>query len=88
MKLIKHFFSPRNNPMKIRTHEVDVFDLIVLPTYLGYNTRHISWDGSGIFCPLNVGFFRVRMSETKILTLGGKEHNFLSEYGTARGVPT
>ena len=32
-KIIKHFFSSRNNPMKIGTHDVDVFDLIILPRY-------------------------------------------------------
>ena len=52
------------------------------------NTRHISWDSSGIFCPLNVGFasWHVR-SKTKKSTLGGKEHNFLSKYGYSMGCP-
>ena len=42
--------------MKIRAHDVHVFDLIVLPRYTRNNTRHNSWDSSGIFYPLNVGF--------------------------------
>ena len=33
-----------------------------------YNTCHISWDSSGIFCPLNVGFLRVATSSKKINT--------------------
>ena len=42
--------------MKIRANDVHVFDLIVLPRYTRNNTRHNSWDSSGIFYPLNVGF--------------------------------
>ena len=78
--------------MKIRTHDVDLFDLIVLPRYknwLTYNTRHNSWDSSGIFYPLNVGFCELEWQEQKKATLGGKEHIFFcQEMGTARGVPT
>ena len=77
--------------MKIRAHDVHVFDLIVLPRYTRNNTRHNSWDSSGIFYPLNVGFCALeRQKRKKTTTLGGKEHIFFfwQEMGTARGVPT
>ena len=44
----------------------------------------ISWPGTEVvstFCPPQCCFFRVGVSEAKKKTLGGEEHNFLSEYG-------
>ena len=79
--------------MKIRTHDVDLFDLIVLPRYKNwhtYDTRHNSWDSSGIFYPLNVGFCELEWQEQKKNNNTGREeaHFFGQEMGTARGVPT
>ena len=54
--------------MKIRTHDVNVFDLIVLPRYKNWhtnNTRHNIWDSSGIFYPFNVGFCELARQKQK-----------------------
>ena len=53
------------------------------------NTRHISWDSSGIFCPLNVGFasWHVR-SKKKNQHWEGRSTTFCRNMGTAWAVPT
>ena len=76
--------------MKIRTHDVDVFDLIVLSRYKNWhtnNTRHNNWDSSGIFYTLNVGFCVLESrSKTTTTTLGGKEHIFFVRKWVQHGV--
>ena len=47
-----------------------------------YNICHISWDSSGLFFSLNVGFFELACQKEKINT--GRE----GAQGTAQGVPT
>ena len=55
-------------------------------TYCTFNTRDISWDSGDIFCALNVGFGELTSQKQKKSTLGGKEHNFLSELCVQHGV--
>ena len=76
--------------MKIRTHDVDVFHLIVLPRYKNLhtnNTRHNSWDSSDIFYPLMLDFACWNDRSKNTTTLGGKEHIFLSGNGYHKGCP-
>ena len=54
-------------------------------TYCTFNTRDISWDSGDIFCALSRSLL-VGITEEKKSTLGGKEHNFLSELCVQHGV--
>ena len=52
-----------------------------------YNACCISWNSNYVFFAPNVGFLGVGIIEAWNSTLGGKEHNFLLEYGCCKGCP-
>ena len=55
---------------------------------LSYNTRHISWNSTDMFCSLSVGFCESAcITEAKNSTLRGKEHNVLLQYWCCTGCP-
>ena len=48
---------------------------------LSYNTHHISWNSTDMYCSFNVGFCEFAcITKAKNSTLGGKEHNVLLQY--------
>ena len=51
-----------------------------------YNTRHISWDSGGIFCPLMLFFARWHVRSKKINRQW--RESFCHNMGTTQGVPT
>ena len=52
---------------------------------LKHNPRHISW--AVVIFSAQGWFLRFGITEAKNSTLGGKEHNVLSQYGFCNGCP-
>ena len=60
----------KNGGWKLRSQEVLLGSVILLfsMSTASYNTCHISWDRSGIFCPINVGVCEWDVRSKKINT--------------------